>query len=134
MSDMIMKPGQFPPPGVLPDLEIRLGNSEYNILPPKRPEEFDINDRGGMSPPYILIDVSERRPVYLPIDLLPLDSTDHLLFDQGRQDPVVQGKRWWWEVVFIPRCETLALSEPEFVREMEIEPLPMERPKRARTD
>ena len=134
MSDMIMKPEHFPPKGVLPELEIKLGGLEYNILPPSRPEEFDIDELGGMSPPYILIDVSERRPVYLPINLLPIDSTDHLLFDQGRPDLVVQGKKWWWEVIFIPRCATTVLSGLDYSREMEIKPLPLGRPKRPRTE
>ena len=131
MSDMYMKPEQFPLKGVLPELEIKLGGGEYNILPPSKPEEFDIDELGGMSPPYILIDVSERKPVYLPVDLLPIDSTDHLLFDQGRPDPVVQGKRWWWEVVFIPRCATTLLSGLDYTREMEIEPLPLGKKKTA---
>ena len=46
-----MKPEQFPPKGVLLELEIKLGGGEYNILPPSKPEEFDIDELGGMSPP-----------------------------------------------------------------------------------
>ena len=72
--------------------------------------------------------------MYLPINLLPIDSTDHLLFDQERPDPVVQGKKWWWEVIFVPRCATTVLSGLDYSCEMEIEPLLMRRPKRPWTE